>query len=282
MTAAARPTPPSQPTRVPAPPTPADAPTASALVDTMIMVKRQLVHGLRYPVFFYIVGMPLVLLLLFTYVFGGTLGRGIGGDSGDYLDYLLPGLLVLTLAGGMQLTALSVSQDMNEGIVSRFRSMPISRGSVLAGHVIGNGIQQFLAVIVVLLVGVALGFRPTATGIDYLALAGFVLVLLVALGWLAVAMGVQAKSVEAASNLPMIVVMFPFMGSGFVPTDSMPEWMQVFAEVQPFTPFIETVRGLLMGTEIGPDWWVSLLWCAGLAALGYVWARLKYEHRTAR
>lgn len=268
---------------------PADAPTrghqetsASAIADTWIMVKRQLVHGLRYPVFFYIVGMPLVLLLLFVYVFGGTLGRGIGGDSGDYLDYLVPGLLVLTIAGGMQLTALSVSQDMNEGIVSRFRSMPISRGSVLAGHVIGNGIQQFLAVVVILLVGVALGFRPSADGLDYLALAGFVLVLLLALGWPAVAMGVQAKSVEAASNLPMIVMMFPFVGSGFVPTDTMPGWMQAFAEVQPFTPIIETVRGLLMGTEIGADWWVSLLWCAGLVVLGYVWARVQYERRAAR
>lgn len=252
------------------------------IADTVIMVRRNLVRAIRYPVFFYIIGPPIILLALFVYVFGGTLGRGIGGDASDYLAYLVPGMVVLTLAGGMQLTALSVSQDMNEGIVARFRSMSISRGSVLAGHVIGNGIQQVLAVLVVVLIGVVLGFRPSAGPLEYLELFGFVIVLVIALSWVAVAMGVQAKSVESASNLPMIFMLFPFMGSGFVPTDTMPKWMQVFAEVQPFTPFIETVRGLLEGTEIGNSWWISLLWCLGIGLFGYIWARVQYERRSVK
>ena len=153
---------------------------------------------------------------------------------------------------------------------------------MLTGHLIGNAIQQLLVVVVIFLVGLALGFRPSADFIDYLGVTGFVIVLLFALGWPAVALGVKAKSVESASNLPMIFMMFPFMGSGFVPTDTMPRWLQVFADAQPFTPFIETVRGLLMGTEIGSDWWISLLWCAGLGLLGYGLARMAYERRSLR
>ena len=254
----------------------------ATFTDTAIMVRRQLLHAVRYPIFFYILGVPLVLLVLFVFVFGGTLGRGIGGDASDYLDYLVPGMLVLTIVGGMQLTAMSVSQDMNEGIVARFKAMPIARGSVLTGHLIGNAVQQILAVVVVVLVGMLMGFRPTAGPLDYLGIVGFVVVLTIALGWPSVALGVQAKSVESASNLPMIFMIFPFMGSGFVPTDTMPSWMQVFAEVQPFTPFIETLRGLLMGTAIGHDWWISLVWCAALGTLGYVLARMAYERRGAR
>ncbi|WP_211978274.1 ABC transporter permease [Brevibacterium sp. W7.2] len=262
-------------------PEPARHPIRWAWADTATMVKRQFVHAVRYPVFMFLVGAPIVILLLFVYVFGGTLGRGLGGDSGDYLAYVMPGIIVLTFVGGMQLTALSMSQDMNEGIVTRFRSMSISRGAVMAGHVISNGLQQVAAVLLVLGLALILGFRPAADGLDWLGLVGFCLLLIVSLGWLSVALGVMAKSVETASNVPMLFMLLPMVGSGFVPTDTMPRWMQIFADAQPFTPIIETIRGLLMGTPPGSSWWISLLWIVGLGVLGYVLARAAYERRAA-
>lgn len=250
--------------------------------DTVTMVRRQFVHAARYPVWIFLVVAPVAILLLSVFVFGETLGRGLGGDAGDYLDYIMPGMIVLTIAGGMQLTALSVSQDMNEGIVTRFRSMSISRGAVMAGHVIGNGLQQCVALVLVLLVGVAIGFRPQAGPLEWLGFAGFAVAVLLALGWFAVALGVTAKSGESASNVPMLFMFLPMIGSGFVPTDTMPEWLQAFADWQPFTPIIETVRGLLMGTPVGSDWWIALLWLAGIGLLGYVLARVAYERRAAK
>lgn len=257
-------------------------PLRHAWSDTATMVRRQFVHAARYPVWIFLVVAPVAILLLAVFVFGGTLGRGLGGDAGDYLEYIMPGMIVLTIAGGMQLTALSVSQDMNEGIVTRFRSMSISRGAVMAGHVIGNGLQQCVAIVLVILVGVAIGFRPHADVVGWLGFAGFAAAIILALGWLSVALGVTAKSVESASNLPMIFMLLPMIGSGFVPTDTMPGWIQAFADWQPFTPIIETVRGLLMGTPIGADWWIALLWLAGIGILGYVLARVAYERRAAQ
>lgn len=257
-------------------------PLRHAWSDTATMVRRQFVHAARYPVWIFLVVAPVAILLLAVFVFGGTLGRGLGGDAGDYLDYIMPGMIVLTIAGGMQLTALSVSQDMNEGIVTRFRSMSISRGAVMAGHVIGNGLQQCVAIVLVILVGVAIGFRPHADVVGWLGFAGFAAAIILALGWLSVALGVTAKSVESASNLPMIFMLLPMIGSGFVPTDTMPGWIQAFADWQPFTPIIETVRGLLMGTPIGADWWIALLWLVGIGILGYVLARVAYERRAAQ
>jgi ABC-2 type transport system permease protein len=166
-----------------------------------------------------------------------------------------------------------VASDMTEGIIARFRTMRISRASVLTGHVVGSVIQQLLGMAAVVGIAFALGFRPNATAVEWLAAAGLLTLFVVAVTWLAVALGLRSPTPEAASNAPMPLILLPFLGSGFVPTDSMPTVLRWFAEYQPFTPVMETVRGLLLGTPIGNSGAIATAWCAGLAVVSYLWAK---------
>jgi ABC-2 type transport system permease protein len=172
--------------------------------------------------------------------------------------------------------------DMTEGITARFRTMAISRASVLAGHVLGNTIQAIIAVALVLGVGLAVGFRPSASAIEWLAAAGLVVLISFALSWIGVGMGMQSKTVETASNLPLILTVLPLLGSGFVPTGSMPGWLQWFAQYQPFTPFIETIRGLLLGTPLGWNPLLAIGWSVVIAVGGYAWSMAIYERKSVR
>ena len=258
------------------------------VADAITMLRRNLLHMVRYPGLsvFTILG-PVVILLLFVFVFGGTLGAGLpgvdpAGGREAYLAYVLPGILAITIAGGAGGTATTVSMDMTEGITARFRTMAISRSAVLAGHVLGNTIQTMIAVALVLGVGLLVGFRPTAGPIEWIAAIGLIVLIAYAISWLAVAMGIQAKSVETASNLPLLLVILPMLGSGFVPTESMPAWMQGFAQYQPFTPFIETVRGLLLGTPLGWNPVFGIGWCVVIVVAGYAWSMVIYERKSVR
>ena len=172
--------------------------------------------------------------------------------------------------------------DMTEGIVARFRTMAIFRPSVLTGHVLGSMIQTMLSLAVVLVVAVLIGFRPDASPLEWVAAAGMLAAITFAVTWLSVAFGLVTKTVEAASNLPTPLVFLPFLGSGFVPTDSMPAGLRWFAEYQPFTPVIETVRGLLLGTAIGTSGVVAVAWCVGITLVGYLWARRLYNRDPVR
>lgn len=256
-----------------------------ALRDSATMLRRNLRRELRYPVAAAsAIGIPLVLLLLFVYVFGGTMGAGLpgaGGGRDEYLDYVIPAILMLAAAGAAQGVAISVAMDMTEGIVARFRVMDIARGAVLTGHVAANLLQTLVAMAVVLGVALAMGFSPAAGALDWLGAIALLTLIAFALIWLSVALGMVTKSVEAASNLPMPLVLLPFLGSGFVPTDSMPAGVRAFAEHQPFTPMMETLRGLLMGMPIGDSGLIALGWCAFIALAGYLWARDLYERRSA-
>lgn len=258
------------------------------VTDAITMLRRNLLHIVRYPGLsvFTILG-PVVFLLLFVFVFGGTLGAGLpgvdpAGGRAAYLAYVMPGILLITIAGTAGGIATTVSMDMTEGITARFRTMAISRAAVLAGHVLGNTIQAIIAVALVLGVGLAVGFRPTAGPTEWLAVAGLIALISFAISWLGVAMGMQAKSVETASNLPLLLVILPMLGSGFVPTESMPGWMQGFAQYQPFTPFIETIRGLLLGTPL--DWTpvLAIGWCVVITVAAYAWSMVIYERKSVR
>jgi ABC-2 type transport system permease protein len=174
-------------------------------------------------------------------------------------------------------TAISVAMDMTEGIVARFKTMAIFRPSVLTGHVLGSMIQTMLSLAVVVAVALLIGFRPNASPVEWVAAAGVLAMITFALTWLCVACGLVAKTVEAASNLPQPLVFLPFLGSGFVPTDSMPTWLRWFAEYQPFTPVIDTVRGLLLGSAIGNSAVIAVAWCAGITLVSYVWAKKLYN-----
>lgn len=258
------------------------------VADTITMLRRNLLHVVRYPglSMFTILG-PVVILLLTVFVFGGTLGAGLpgadpAGGRDAYLAYVMPGILLITIAGTASGAAITISMDMTEGITARFRTMAISRAAVLAGHVLGNTIQAIIAVALVLGVGLLIGFRPTATPIEWLATAGVIVLISFAVSWIGVAMGMQSKTVETASNLPLILNVLPLLGSGFVPTESMPMGLQWFAQYQPFTPFIETVRGLLLGTPLGSNPIFAIGWCVVITAVGYAWSMAIYERKSVR
>jgi ABC-2 type transport system permease protein len=259
-----------------------------AVSDSATMLRRQILHMRRYPsLTFFLIGIPVILLLLFVYVFGGTLGAGLGGAGGaaggraEYANYLTPGILLITIAGVAQGTAISVAMDMTEGIIARFRTMAIFRPSVLTGHVLGSMVQATISIAAVLFVALLIGFRPNATPVEWVAAAGVLAMITFAIIWLSVACGLVTKSVEAASNLPMPLMLLPFLGSGFVPTDSMPTAVRWFADYQPFTPVIETVRGLLLGSAIGNNAIIAVAWCAAITLLSYVWARKLYNRDPA-
>ncbi|MFJ9852863.1 ABC transporter permease [Streptomyces sp. NPDC101150] len=248
--------------------------------DSMTMLRRNLKHAMRYPsMTVSVVAMPVMMLLLFNYAFGGALGSGIGGRStggGAYIDYVAPGIILMAATSGAVAVAVSVCSDMTEGIVNRFRTMSISRAAFLTGHVVGSVIQTLFSIAVVVGIALLMGFRPSATPLEWIAAAGVLALLVLALTWMAAAMGLVAKNVETASNMPMPLTFLPFLGSAIVPTDSMPTGLRWFAEYQPFTPVIETLRGLLMGTEIGNSALIALAWCVGLTLAGYLWARAAF------
>ena len=257
-----------------------------ALTDSTTMLRRNLKHAVRYPVLTLMVaGIPIVMLLLFVFVFGATLSAGLGGISGgraEYAQFLTPGILVLAVASAAQGTAITVAMDMNEGIIARFRTMSIARASVLTGHVVGAVVQTMIGLVPVVTVALLVGFRPDADVVEWLAAIGLLVLTSFALSWLSVAMGLAAKSVESASNLPMPLILLPFLGSGFVPTESMPPGLRWFAEHQPFTPIIDTLRGLLTGSAIGSSGIEAVAWCAVLALVGYLWGRARYARRPSR
>jgi ABC-2 type transport system permease protein len=227
-----------------------------------------------------VVAVPVVLLLLFVYALGETMGAGLGGTSSgraEYLDYVFPAIVLFGILGSPQVTAITVSMDMKEGIIGRFKTMAISRASVLNGHVIGNTVQTMIGLAIVVGVGLLVGLRPDAGVAGWIAATGLMLLATVALTWLGVAFGLVAKTVEGASNLPMPLMLLPFLGSGFVPTDGMPAGLRWFAEHQPFTPVMDTLRGLLSGTSIGNEWIAAVAWCVGLGLVGYLWSKRLYN-----
>jgi len=255
--------------------------------DSATMLRRNLRRLRRYPsMTLLLVGMPIVFMLLFVYVLGGQLSHGLGseyvaGHTGraGYLNYVTPGILLMTVAAAVQGTAIVVAMDMTGGIIDRFRTMAIARSAVLTGHVLASLIQTLLSIGIVLGVAVALGFRPTAGPLEWLAAIGVLTVFSLALIWLATALGLAAKSVETASNTPMFLTLLPFLGSGFVLVASMPTGLRQFAHYQPFTPTTETLRGLLTGTPIGTDAIVTIAWSVGIALASYLWARHLYTRR---
>ncbi len=253
---------------------------AYALTDTRTLLHRNLLHARRYPAMsLSSLLMPLIFLLLFRYAFGNALGAGLGGP---YVDYLAPGMLIMTATSSMVSTAVSVCTDMTEGVVDRLRTMSISRFALLAGHVIGNWLQAVAAMGVLLGVAVAVGFRPHADALRWLGAISLLALTAWALTWVAMAMGLSAKAPEGASSLPMPVILLPFLGSGFVPAASMSPGLRQFAEYQPFTPITETLRGLLLGTHVGTDWIQALGWCAALTVAGYLGSRWLFGRRAGR
>jgi ABC-2 type transport system permease protein len=259
---------------------------AYTFADSATMLRRNLKHQLRYPsLTLMLAGFPIVFLLLFVYVFGGQLGSGLGGHGAGgrdaYLTYVVPGILIITVASAALGTAISVASDMTGGIIDRFRTMAISRGAVLTGHVIGSLLQTLAVLVLVAGVSLAIGFRSNASPLEWLAAAGMLALFAFALIWLSAALGLAAKSVETASNTPMFLTLLPFLSSGFVATATMPAGLRQFAQYEPFTPVTQTVRGLLTGGPIGAQAIAAIAWSAGIALASYLWAVRLYNRRRA-
>src|SRR5580698_8112425 len=218
---------------------------------------------------------PIALLLLFVYVFGGAVKHG----SETYVSYLLPGILLITIASGISYTALRLFTDMQGGIFQRFQSMPIARSSVLWSHVLTSLAANLISLVVVVLVGVAIGFRSGAGALAWLAVAGILFLFTLALTWLAVIPGLTAKSVDGAGAFAYPLILLPFISSAFVPTNTMPAPVRAFADNQPVTSIVNTIRDLLARQPAGTDIWTALAWCAGILVVACVLATIAYRRR---
>jgi ABC-2 type transport system permease protein len=245
------------------------------LADSAIMLRRNLKHTLRNPTtVFNAVLFPIVIMLMFVKVFGGAFAVG-----GDYIDYATPGLLVMAVSYGLGATATAVNDDMTKGIINRFKTMDVSRGSVLTGHVVVTTVRCLVAEAALIGVAFLLGFDPAASALDWLGAIGLLVLLSFGAGWLTVAMGLSAKSVETAGLGTVPLIMLPFLSSAFVPADTMGAGVKQFAEYQPFTPIIETLRGLIEGNPSGGDAIAAVAWCLGFTLVGYAWAVSTFKKR---
>ncbi|WP_418061476.1 ABC transporter permease [Pimelobacter simplex] len=248
---------------------------AYAVRDSRTMLRRNLKHMLRYPsLTIMLIAQPVLFLLLFVYVFGGTMGAGLPGGGGRdaYLGYVAPAILVITVSSVALSIAIYAAKDATEGIIDRFRTMPIARSSVLTGLVAAAVVQTAFAVTVVLGLALALGYRPDAGVPGWLGAIGILTLLAIALTWLCVALGLAAGSVETASNTPIFLMIMPFLSSAFVPTDSMSTGLAWVAEHQPFTPVIDTLRAFLDGRDPGSDVAWAIGWCVLVTVLCFAWS----------
>jgi ABC-2 type transport system permease protein len=226
---------------------------------------------------------PIVMLVLFVYVFGGAMGAGLDGTpfGGAYINYVAPAIIIMTVASGIQTTAINLCLDMNEGIISRFRSMAIARTSVLTGQAVGSVIRTMASVILVTLVALLMGFRPSTGPAAWVAALGLVALITFAVTWMGIVFGLVGKTPAGANSLSLIFMLLLLTSSAFVRPESMAGWARAFAEYQPFTPVIDTLRGLLLGTPIGNNAVYAVAWCAIIALVGYLWARAIYNRYSA-
>jgi ABC-2 type transport system permease protein len=253
-------------------------PRISGLVAERVFVRRSLIQSLRDGESLTMaIMLPVMLMLLFTFVFGGALA-----SDGSYVDYVVPGIILLCAGFGAASTAVYVARDLQTGIIDRFRTMPLRSGAVLTGHVVASLARNLVATAIVIGVAFLVGFRPDAGFLDWLGVVGIVALYILAITYLFATIGLAVRSPEAASGYGFILLFLPYLSSAFVPVDTMPTWLQWFADNQPITPIIETLRGLLMGTPTGtePAWAIG--WCVGIVVLAAVWGAWLFRRKAAR
>jgi ABC-2 type transport system permease protein len=249
-----------------------------ALTDTWTMTKRSLRHTTRsLDTIITVVLTPIAILLLFVYVFGGAIGRQTG--SIEYVDFITPGVVIMTVASGIAYAAVRLSMDLQKGIISRFRTMPVAPSSVLSGQALSSTLSNLFSCLLVVVVALLVGFRPAADPAAWLTFCGLLVLFTLATTWLAMFFGLLAKTVEGAGAFSYILLLLIFISPSFVPTDSMKPWLRGFAENQPMTPIIETMRSLLTEGTPGPHLWAALAWAAGILVVSYTLALGIYRRR---
>ncbi|HZM42702.1 MAG TPA: ABC transporter permease [Acidimicrobiales bacterium] len=250
-----------------------------ALTDTWTMTKRSLRHTTRsIDTIITVVLTPIALLLLFVYVFGGAIGTQTG--SIDYVDYVTPAVVIMTVISGIAYAAVRLATDLQKGIISRFRTMPVAPSSVLSGQAVSSTLSVLFSCSLVVLVAFLVGFRTDADAVAWLAFLGLLVLFTLATTWLAMFFGLLAKTVEGAGAFSYLLFLLIFLSPSFVPTDSITPALRGFAENQPMTPIIETMRSLLTEGTAGPDVWAAVAWAAGILAVSYTLALGVYRRRT--
>ncbi|NWJ72067.1 ABC transporter permease [Pseudonocardia sp. ICBG1122] len=254
--------------------------TTYFFTDTAGLTGRSLRHIVRSPdTIITTAVMPIAIMLLFVYVLGGAIDTGAGSGSDSYIDYMLPGILLMTVAMGISYTGYRLFNDLRSGIFDRFHSMPIARSGVLWAHVLTSIVANLISVVIVLAVGLLMGFRTSAGLLDWLAVAGILALFVLALTWVAVIAGLSATSIEGATVFSYPFIFLPFISSAFVPTGSMPGPVRWFAENQPVTSIVNTIRDLFAQRPVGSDIWIALAWCTGILVVGYIVAMFLYRRR---
>jgi ABC-2 type transport system permease protein len=244
--------------------------------DMNVMMARSMKHIFRsIDTIITVTIMPIAFMLLFVYVFGGAIKSG----TDNYVNYLLPGILLMAIASGVAYTAVRLNNDVTKGIFDRFHSMPISKAAVLWGHVLTSLLSNGISVMLIILVALLMGFRSSAGILAWLGVIGILALFTLALTWLAVISGLGANSAEGAGVFAYPLLFLPFISSAFVPTDSMPRTVRAFAENQPVTSIVDTMRALLAGQAAGSEIWIALMWCVGIAVIGYVVSMKVYKNR---
>lgn len=248
-----------------------------AFRDTFILLGRSMKHILRSPdTIITVAVMPIAMMLLFVFVFGGAIDTG----TDNYVNYLLPGILLIAIASGVSYTAFRLFMDMQKGIISRLNSMPIKQSSVLWSHVLTSIVSNSISLAVIFGVAFLIGFSPSASILEWLTVIGILLLFMLALTWLAVIPGLKAKTIEGASAFSYPLILLPFISSAFVPTDTMPTAVRIFAENQPVTVIVDAIRSLLESNPVASDIWIALAWCLGIGIVAYLFAVRIYK-RTA-
>jgi ABC-2 type transport system permease protein len=246
--------------------------------DTRVMFGRTMRHVTRsLDTIITVTIMPIAFMLLFVYVFGGAIKTG----TSNYVNYLLPGILLIAIASGISYTAYRLFNDLQSGIFERYHSMPIARSSVLWGHVLTSLVSNAISVVVIVLVALVMGFRSSAGVLPWLAVAGILVVFTLALTWIAVIAGLSAKSTDGAAAFSYPIIFLPFVSSAFVPTASMPGPVRAFAENQPVTAIVNTIRALLEQQPVGSEIWTALAWCVGVLVIAYALAMVAYRRKIA-
>ena len=241
-------------------------------------IGRSLIHTLRTPdALIMAIALPVILMIMFTFVFGGAIDR-----SGDYVNYVVPGIILLCAGFGAASVATDVANDMTTGVIDRFRSMPIRASAVITGHVVASLLRNLVATVIVIGVALAVGFRPSATPLAWLGMLALVALYILAITYLFAGIGLAASSPEAAGGYGFILMFLPYLSSAFVPVDTMPEWLQGVSAHQPLTPIIETIRALLMGSPVGDSAGIAVLWCLGILAIAVVVTTLLFLRRSGR
>ncbi|MBQ4898025.1 ABC transporter permease [Paenibacillus sp. Marseille-P2973] len=244
--------------------------------DMGVMLGRSMRHIMRsMDTIITVCFTPIAMMLLFVYVFGGAIQTG----TDNYVNYLLPGILLIAIASGISYTAYRLFLDKQRGIIERFHSMPIARSAVLWGHVLTSVVSNVISVVIIILVALIMGFRSSADVLSWLAVAGILVLFTLALTWVAAIVGLTAKSVEGATAFSYPLIFLPFISSAFVPTDSMPTVVRAFAENQPVTSIVEAIRALLSKQPVGSDIWIALAWCFGILIVSYLFAMRAFKRK---